>query len=157
MNCAESISKQFDIIELIQKTIYVIPNTNIIYMDYPMFKMFANPEIYTTIVDYFTTVINEMIVKYNNYEIHLNLQSFTISAAERYSQIIELFCNQCLNSNTNYSGYLSQMYIYHSPSVIENIMKLFGRFIDSTVKEKVVLYNKQESSTLIDNLLEQMR
>ena len=39
--CANLISKTFDINEMIRKTVYVIPGTNQIFFDYTIFKLYA--------------------------------------------------------------------------------------------------------------------
>ena len=151
-NCAESISNNFNIHDLIKKTIFNIPNTNMVYMDYTLFKLYANPENFQIIVDHIFIIINDVIQKYDNYESHINLNSFTISATERYKNIIDILCKKCIISNTRYSVHLKKMCIYYSPCMIENIARLLNPFIDPLIKTKITLYNKIESASLLEQL-----
>jgi hypothetical protein len=153
INCAKDITEKFNSNELIKKTIYIIPNTNKIYIDYLIYKLYANPNVYDEIINYILELFSECITKYGDFECHLNLSSFTVTSAHRYQYHIELFCKRCLELNTpNYSTLLSKFYIYNSPSVMENISKIFKHLIHNEVKKKIIIYNKQESILKIEEL-----
>ena len=127
LECAKDITKNFNIFDLIKKTIYIIPNTNKVYIDYLIYKFYANPNVYNDIVNYTFNIFSECISKYGDFECHINLNTFTITSAYRYNDMIELFCKKCLTtSNPSYSMLLSKMYIYNSPSMMENISKIFS-------------------------------
>jgi len=81
------------------------------------------------------------------------LNSFTVSACERYKDIIQIFCNECLRSNTRYSINLSKLVVYNSPNMIDSISRIILPFIDPIVRNKITLYNKLESDSLLCNLL----
>ena len=83
----------------------------------------------------------------------MNLNTFSITSAHRYQDNIELFCKRCLQLNKSYSTLLSKFYIYHSPSVIENISKIFKHLIPNDVKQKVIIYNKQETILQLEETL----
>ena len=53
IECANKITEKFDIFDLIKKTIYIIPNTNKVYIDYLIYKLYANPNVYNDIINYF--------------------------------------------------------------------------------------------------------
>ena len=150
-NCAETVSNHFDINDLIKNTVYNIPNTNIIFMDYPLFKLYANPTNFQNIIDHILSLTNSVIQTHGNYETYVNLNSFTISAAERYKHLIEMLCKECIKSDTRFSFFLTKMYIYNSPNMIESIAKLLNVFIDPRVKSKITLYNKTISPALLEN------
>ena len=42
-NCAELITQNISLNELLSKTIYIIPDTNKVFVDYTIFKTFATP------------------------------------------------------------------------------------------------------------------
>jgi hypothetical protein len=46
MDMASKIATEFNLDDLIRKTIYIIPGTNQIYFDYNVFKMYAHPTNY---------------------------------------------------------------------------------------------------------------
>lgn len=153
MDVATQICNQFNIEDMIQQTIIRIPETNKVYIDYSIFKLFANPENYNIIISNVISSFNQCIQEYGNFECHINLNSFTITAAERYKYAIEMFCKDCLKSETRYGRMLSKMYIYHSPGMIERFTSIFLHLIDPYVRDKFVLYGKDESERLIQELL----
>jgi hypothetical protein len=152
MDCATQISQEFDINQLIQKTVFLVPNSNRVFFDYTLFKLYGNPDNYQTVVNYVLTVLTHCIDTFGEYELHVNLNSFTITAAERYRIIIEMFCNECLKKQTRYASKLIKMYIYNSPSMIEHVTGLFGNLIDPLIRERMVMYNKEETGTKIEEL-----
>lgn len=140
---AKKISGSFDINLLLNETCYTFDELNVM-IDYNKFKLFANSDNYKTITSRILKLFGNSINKYSSFQCHLNLDSFTVSAAERHKQMIEEFCNQCLGNNT-FSEKLTTIYIYYPPSLIENIAKLFSNLISPVVKDKVIFYTKQES------------
>jgi hypothetical protein len=153
LECAKDITKNFNIFDLIKKTIYIIPNTNKVYIDYLIYKLYANPNVYNNIVNYTFNIFSECISKYGDFECHINLNTFTITSAYRYNDMIELFCKKCLTtSNPSYSMLLSKFYIYNSPAMMENISKIFSHLINLEVKSKLIIYNKQETIVKLEEL-----
>jgi hypothetical protein len=52
LDCAKQMSKVFDLSEMIQQTIYLIPGTNNIVFNYPIFKLYGNDDNYDIIIQY---------------------------------------------------------------------------------------------------------
>jgi len=154
LECASQISTNFDIQLLLNKTIYNIQNTNKIFIDYTVFKLYGNPNNYKIIIDRLFSLFLEIINTYGNYECHINLNSFTITAAERYKKIIEMFCSECLQNTTKYALYLSKMHIYNSPNMLDNIAKLFMNYIEPSVRTKIEIHNKIDSNEKINYIHE---
>ena len=154
MDCARKMSEQFDLKDMIANTVYNIPNTNKILFDYNIFKLYANENNYQNVVDSVLALYDEVLKNYEKYEVHVILESFTISAAERYKDVIKLFCNTCMNSTTNnYSQKLNKMYIYYTPSMIDSISTLLKPFVDPIVFNCMVYYSKTESPQLLQKLV----
>jgi hypothetical protein len=153
MDCAATITNQIGIEELIQKTIYLLPNTNSVFMDYTVFKTYATSENYNKIVGYILSLFDYCIANYGDYNAHVNLDSFTISAAERYKSIIECFLVNCMAIGSHYSDKLNHMYIYNTPNTFQNISKLLMPFVDPTVKPKIVFYDKKCSGDLLNKFM----
>ena len=152
MDCAKEIVDKFDLNELIEKTIFVIPNTNKVYIDYPMFKLYANPDIYNNIIEHVIQLFSYCINYYNTFEVILNLKSFTITSAERYKDVIKFFCEECFKSDTQFVKLLDQLKIYHTPHVMEAISSLFRPFSDPIIYKKMTTYSKSESDKLLEEL-----
>jgi hypothetical protein len=154
MECAATIAAAIGIDDLIMQTVFIIPNTNRVFLNYPLFKTYATPDNYLRIVQYILTCFEYCIEHYGNYSTHVNLDTFTISAAERYKNVVEMFLNHCMASNNDFSSRLTNMYIYYTPATFQNISKLLSAFIHPLVKEKIVLYDKKESPALMETILQ---
>lgn len=156
MECAKEISQKFQLHELIDLFVCRVPNTAHIYLDYNIFKLFANETNYQIIIEKILNKIDECIFTYGHYNIHMNIDSFTVSAGERYYSFIELYVNICLlYSEKNgflYSDKLHYMYIYYPPSVLDLLDKLFKKMIDKTVREKFIVVPKKDSKEAVERL-----
>jgi len=152
MDCAKKVSETFPIEKMIDTTIYIIPNTNKIILNYPIFKLYATEKIYPNIIEKIMTLYEILLETYSTYEVHFILDTFTITAAERYKNVINMFCKGCINSRKNYIDYLHKMYIYYTPSMIESISTILKPFIDPLVTERLVYYSKAESKSLLEKL-----
>jgi len=152
LECAAKISEEFNLHKLIGSTIYLLSDTNRVFFDYTIFKLFANPENYRFTVNYVMSLFTHCIDKFGGFELHVNLNSFTITAAERYKSVIELFCNECLKSKTRYASMLTKMYIYNAPNMIEHTANIFGGLVDPLIRERLVIYKKEETGKKIEEL-----
>ena len=154
--CSEIVNSQINIYDLLLSTVYIIPDTNKIYLDYPRLKQFANNTNSGEITDYIIELLNRCTTQYGPYEMHINLKGFSISAAERYKSHIQLFCGKCYNNrDTRFAQLLSNLYIYYTPSVIETITQLFRPFIDQEIPKKLIFLSKDNSPKLLESLLSQ--
>ena len=149
IECAEKISSQFQVEVLIEKTIYLLPNTNKIYMDYTLFKLYAHPQIYETVVNYVLNLFHYCIEHYHGFDVHLNMKSLTVSEIHRYKDVIELFYKKTENT-TLYTKNLNCMYIYHTPSTINELVKII---LTPPVIPKLKMFSKGESDEKIKALL----
>ena len=138
--------------DLIYHTSWIIPNTNKVYIEYPILKLYANPSNFEMLVEKFMGLALECSNNFPFFEVHLNLDSFTISAAERYKGIIEMFCMQCFTRNTHFTERLSAFHLYNTPLVIDNISKMLLPIIPPEMRSKFVLYKKTESKSLLEEL-----
>ena len=150
--CAEEINKQFDVSRLIECTVYQIPDSNIVYFDYLLFKIYATPTIYEAIIQTILELFKNIINSHGSYQVHVNLDTFSMSAAHRYSDIIREFCHKCMRSETRYANYTEKFCIYNTPSVMQNISKLFNSLINENVKKKIELIDKKDSESRLKQL-----
>jgi hypothetical protein len=152
IDCAKEICKKIDVYEMIADSICVIPQTNKIYIDYPIFKLYANPDNFDIIITHIINTCRYLVTYYKNFEVYINLQGLTVSAVERYKDIIKKYVSCCLNENTDFALLMTKLHILNSPSVIEMIVKIVKPIIDQNVVEKVCFYKKEESSQIIKTL-----
>lgn len=150
MEIAQKISESFDINDLIKRTSFILPNTNKIYIDYTIFKLYANENNYEIILTHIIKLYMYCIETYNSFEVHVNLKSLTPSATEKYKKCIELF--NIMTSNCTISNYLTSWYVYNPPSMIDIIKHILIYVLDPIVMNKVVVYSKTESNDKMNQL-----
>jgi len=143
------------ITQMLDNTVFIISNTNKVYLDYTIFKLYATPDLFDIIIQKVIALFEECIEKYGSFEVHINLNSFTISAYERYNQIISKFCLECLNNNVKFTINITNLFIYNTPNMIDILKNLIRPFIDNIVANKIIFFNKKESEKLISELLNQ--
>ena len=89
---------------------------------------------------------------YNCFEIHININTFSISACHRYKDAIILFNNNCIHSKSDFSLKLNKIFIYNTPKTMKDIVSFLTPFMDQNIKNKIIFYNKDESAKLIASL-----
>ena len=152
LDFAKKMTEKFPLEEMIRSTIYILPNTNKVMINYTVFKLYANDDIYHPIIQTLLGLFDTTLQSYTSFEVHIILDTFTITAAERYKSIIKYFFDSCMNSENNYIDKLDNMYIYYTPTMIDTISKLFSPFIHPELTKRVIYYSKLESPSLIDKL-----
>jgi proliferating cell nuclear antigen len=143
LDCATKLcqSPEFHLETAIKNTVYILPDSNRIFFNYEIFKYYGNPENYEVIVNYILSLILLCISKYSSFEFHTNINSFTISAAERYKPAIQIFVTKCLANNTEFSKLLTKMHVYNSPSIMNEISRLLKPMIDPAITNPVKAEN----------------
>jgi hypothetical protein len=153
-DCAKTVLKTVDLETLLNSTLIVLPNSYHLFFDYTIFKTFAVPELYNTIMKYALDKISKCIDSYGTYEMHVNLNTFSVSAFHRYKPVIELYSYEV---NTNYPHFhenIQAMRIYNVPSTIETISQLIGPMLPQNVRQKVVRYDKNASEKPMQTIME---
>lgn len=145
-DCASIITQQYDVSLLFQKTLFVLKNGGV-YFDYTIFKTYIHPEIFDSFLEYVNRISFDYIDKIPEYTLYLNFQSLTISAFERYWPLVKQIMTKFpVEGNT-----MQKTYIYYTPSVVDQIMKVMHPFI-SHFRDKLVFYSKSESPEKIAEL-----
>ena len=156
VGCAESISNSCDIDKLIRHSLYIIPNTNKIYMDYLVFKTYATPQNYVYIAQQIIILFDKCIDEYNDYEVHVNLDTLTISGCERNKNILSVITEQTLNGKREYANILNKLYIYNPPSIMDTVFRIARPYMNPIIMQKVILYSKKDSGLHIHTLFQSM-
>jgi hypothetical protein len=153
LELANNVSASMNTEDLFHRTVYVIEGTNRVYVNYCVFKLFANPANYEELVKYMLVLLQKCCDVYDSFEIHVNLDTFTISACHRYREVIEMYLNECMKHDTFFAEKLIKMHLYNIPAVFDNIQKMLAPLIHEEVKRKIDLHNKKESPPLLSALL----
>ncbi len=154
-DCATIVSNSFNTTQLFAKTIYIIPNTDKIYFDYILFKSYANPEVFTAFIDYTYNLIHICIQQFKSYSFHINWNTYSISAHERYKGLYQLFLDRYQTGNFNFNEHLTNIYVYYTPNVIHAISGLMRPLLHPDILDKIVLINKGDSEQRVCELLQQ--
>lgn len=149
LDCANAVCNAIPIDYLISQTIYIIPNTDKIFLDYTIFKLFANTDNFNQIIDNIFTAIKNCVESFSTFEIYINLDTFTVSALERYKVVIKDFIDKCISSNTRYSENIINLYICNVPKTFDAIIKTMKPFIEKQVYEKIKLCDDSTSKQAI--------
>lgn len=149
---AQSVCTQIDLEELLHNTCWIVPNTNKVYFEYSVFKHYACPDNYQHIVNKMKIMCTECVQLYGSFEVHINLATFSMSAAERYKSIIQMYCDQCNSQDTVLSAYLDRLCLYNVPAVIDGISRLLSPMVPLEVRDKRQLYSKDVSDELLQAL-----
>jgi len=139
IECATEIVNNIPINTLLNDTIYIVETTNQIYIKYEILKSFANPSVYTYIIDHISNLVQISITNHKSFELHINMNTFTITAANRYKELIQMFCEKALQTNSIYHTKLNKIYLYNYPAIIPVLTKLFSSFVDNSARGKVVM------------------
>ena len=155
MECAESLCNQIPLDKLMDQTFWIVPNKNQLYFDYRVFKLFGNPQNYMIIVDNVLRFCRWCVNEYDGFEIHVNLHSFTISGAERYKDIIVLFCDECMKRDTRFSQKLITMNLHNVPQVVDNISKLLMPLMPIEVRPKIIIHSREHTAEMLTQLFQE--
>uniref|UniRef100_A0A6C0HJ87 CRAL-TRIO domain-containing protein n=1 Tax=viral metagenome TaxID=1070528 RepID=A0A6C0HJ87_9ZZZZ len=154
VDCANTVLKTIDIETLLNSTLITLPNSCHLYFDYTMFKTFATPELHDRIIQFAVEKISQCINEYGTYEMHINMNTFSISAFQRYKSIIELYSHVCNTYHAEFHEKITTMHIYNIPSTIETISQLIGPLLPQQVRQKVIRYDKVASEKPLQTITE---
>jgi hypothetical protein len=150
---ANRVCDQFGLDELFVRAAFIIPNTNKIYVNYPILKLFTNPSNYEQFVNYTQSLFLKCLKSHSGYECHLNLDTLTITAVERHKKLIEIFARDpSQHGGVEFLTYVSKVFIYNTPSLIDNIIKLFAAILEPDLLSRVTRYNKAETPLKLSEL-----
>lgn len=149
LDCATEVCNAFPLEYLISQSIYGIPNTNKIFFDYTIFKLFANKNNFSQIVDNIFILLKKSFDSFESYELYINLDSFTVSALERYKEVIKEFVDRCITYDTKYADKMKQLYICNVPKTFDAIIKGIKPFMEKSVYEKLKLCDDNASEQAI--------
>lgn len=135
LDCAKEITQKFSVHELLNKSIYI--DHDKIMVNYPLIKTFINPTIYSNILQHGEYLICVILSNYPYFEVHLDAQSFTVTAAQRYHNMIKEFLKS--NKYRQYEEKLKHVYIMNPPNILSILKNMFHPFISDSTKNKIII------------------
>lgn len=150
--CAAQVASQVPLELLLRRTCWVVPGKSAAYVDYPILKSYAVPELYDIITNHVIEVFNYIKKYTGTLTVYMNLDGFTVSAAERYRPIIALFCDKCLSTNALFSTILEEFRILNTPSAMEHISRLLLPLVVEEIRPKIVMVSKKDTPKQMTDL-----
>lgn len=148
MECAKRVSEQMDSEQLIHRTVFIVPESNVIFYDYPLFKTFVHDNNYILVYSHFISLVNILMNEYGSFEIHCNMKSFSISSCHRYYSMIAT----TIDENQLFTVNMTKLIIYHTPNIMEKLTQLLQYNIRNFI-DRVEYVSKDESEGRISSLL----
>ena len=144
---------------LLANTVYILPLTestisNRIFIDFVNFRKFVNRENFNEVSDHFIGLIVEILKYHKNVELHMNLKSFSVTATEKYKDLVLMFYEKY---QVNYVNCINAVYIYNTPHVFEAIKTIFIKLspLSRTFDFEPVLYSNVESPQKLADILKE--
>jgi hypothetical protein len=148
LECAQTVSQELDLQKMIQCTVFQIPNTNIIYYNYMVYKTYGNLENKDLLYAYVIQLVEQVLQQNEHFEFHIDMKSFSVSACQRYYPII----SSIFDDNKVFTDKLSKMVIYNTPSFVDKLT----RILYSSIKDilpKIEYYHHKDSDAKISQLI----
>jgi CRAL/TRIO domain len=146
------VCKNYNIQELLNDTVYIVKNKNILFIDYQVFKMYMVKDIYNLIIQHFIERLTTLLKSYSTFEVHVNLKGLTVSSLQKYSGIFSIFYDTCNIQNIVFSQFITKCCLYNISNSIDAISKIIKQFVDDSVKKTVVFYNERETENILNSI-----
>ena len=152
--CAEHVLSSCSFEDLMRQTCHTLTpradGTPRLHFYYPRFKTFASTSIYGRDIDYVIAFVQATLATSptGHFEYHVSLESFTVTAAHRYKDLVAQFSDVCFQRNTGFSEHLDGLYLYHVPSCGQQVAQLLLPLIPPETRPKLKVLDKQQSQPL---------
>jgi hypothetical protein len=120
--------------DILSKLCFV--NENNIVIDYIYFKYLATNTTYNYILIYITNNINNILLKNNDFVVHVNMKKISLTDVDKHKLFIQNFSSYL---KENYPDKLSKCYIYNAPTIFKQILNIISVFIDKETQTKIEL------------------
>ena len=147
LECAQTVSDNFDLKKMVECTAFIVPNRNILYYNYLVYKLYGNESNKLDLYHHMIRLIQIILEKYDTFEMHVNLKTFTISAAQRYYSVIA----SSFDENTILTDKMAKLVVYNTPGIISQLTTLLHPIIKD-VLPRLEYFDKETSEAKI-NLL----
>lgn len=148
-DCAKQVVSHISIDVLLDRTCWIDEKTNYVMFDYPIMKTYASPEVFDAITDHIIGKFRVVKNVQGALVVILNLDGFTVSAAERYKSLIEMFCTKCFNLQMGFAQILTKLVISNAPSTIESVRPILMSFMLEEIKSKLQIVGKKDTAEVL--------
>jgi len=114
-------------------------DANSMYLDYIYFKYFATKETYGILTNYIMSHINNILLAYHAFTVHVNMKTLTVLEIDKHMTFIQSISTLLKES---YSNKMNKCYVYNATFVFSKVLKLVSLFIDPETQQKIELVTK---------------
>jgi len=114
-------------------------DANSMYLDYIYFKYFATKETYGILTNYIMSHINNILLAYDAFTVHVNMKTLTVLEIDKHMTFIQSISALLKES---YSNKMNKCYVYNATFVFSKVLKLVSLFIDPETQQKIELVTK---------------
>jgi hypothetical protein len=154
---ALQVSNNFNLNDLLKRTLIIIPDTHHIIFDYTVFKHYAHDENYIDIINYARNIMKYCANNYGTFVLHANISSLTITSIERHRKFMEVINDLYLNTDDGLSNFFSQLYLYYPPNMMDSILKIIRPCMNADILNKFVIVSKMDSEQVYPQLLQNIQ
>lgn len=124
-DCANKVIDEIGLNNLIEKSIYYEEGTNIMCLNYPLFKTFVTDEISDQLISYLNELLKYGKKYYTQIDIKINLDTLTITGLERYKNIFE----KAINYIKDYDDIINTCTFINSPSFTNYLISFISNVV----------------------------
>ena len=101
--------------------------------------------------DHLISIYDKSIAKYGEYSLHINLNTITISALDRYKDVLKHLCDKFANKSETsgffYSQFNKNIFFYNIPSFMNQLNLLLKPYFTlcKMDMDKIKMFSKQDS------------
>ena len=114
-------------------------DANSMYLDYIYFKYFATKETYGILTNYIMSRINNILLAYDAFTVHVNMKTLTVLEIDKHMTFIQSISSLLKES---YSNKMNKCYVYNATFVFSKVLKLVSLFIDPETQQKIEVVTK---------------
>jgi len=100
-------------------------------------KSIAHPDYYINMADYLFMISGNLIETFGSYRIVINCNGVTISAIERYKELVSLVSKKGLENDKGLLKKLNIIHICNPPSFVDHGLKILIPLIDNNLWTKI--------------------
>lgn len=114
-------------------------DSNSIILDNHYFRFFATKETYNIILTHIITNLDNILLDYDCFTVHINMKNVNISDIDKHLNFIQ---NVSTLLKEKYPDKLTKCFIHNPPFVFSQILNLISLFIDKETRDKIEIIPK---------------
>ena len=105
------------------------------------------------ILQYFVTLVNDKISKFNEYRLFANLDTYSATAHERFKGMYVMLFELDNKSSVIFNNKLHSLIVFNSPHILSSLNSFFSSYVTNDVINKATLVSKKDTEDRVDKLI----